>query len=156
MTKEGNDTFGGQISYATDSYGASFTAASVENYDTDSDRNFYGFNGYWTPAETGLIPSISAGYEIGDAKGMNETTQWFVGLQWDEAGPGTFGTAVGNTGAQTGITKNDNDPELIMWEAFYSYEINDGMTITPLVYTKETVAGSEDLTGVMVKTSFSF
>ena len=156
MTKEGNDTFGGQISYATDSYGASFTAASVENYDTDSDRNFYGFNGYWTPAETGIIPSISAGYEIGDAKGMNETTQWFVGLQWDEAGPGTFGTAVGTTGAQTGITKNDNDPELIMWEAFYSYEINDGMTITPLIYTKETVAGSEDLTGVMVKTSFSF
>ena len=43
-----------------------------------------------------------------------------------------------------------------MWEAFYSYEINDGMTITPLIYTKETVSGSEDLTGYMVKTSFSF
>jgi len=156
MTAEGSDTFGGQLSYAADSFGASLTYANVENFDTDSDRNFYGFNAYWTPSETGLIPSVSAGYEIGDAKGMNETTQWFVGLQWDEAGAGTFGTAIGNTGAQTGITKNDNDPELIMWEAFYSYQVNDGMTITPLIYTKETVAGSEDLSGYMVKTSFSF
>jgi hypothetical protein len=156
MTAEGSDTFGGQLSYTADSYGASLTVASVENFDTDSDRNFYAFNGYWTPEETGFIPSVSVGYETGDAKGMNETTQWFVGLQWDEAGPGTFGTAIGNTGAQTDVTVNDNDPELIMWEAFYSYEINDGMTITPLIYTKETVAGSEDLTGYMVKTSFSF
>ena len=43
-----------------------------------------------------------------------------------------------------------------MYEAFYSYDINDGMTITPLIYVKETVAGTDDKTGVMVKTSFSF
>ena len=43
-----------------------------------------------------------------------------------------------------------------MYEAFYSYAINDGMTVTPLIYTKETAAGSDDKTGVMVKTSFSF
>ena len=42
-----------------------------------------------------------------------------------------------------------------MYEAFYSYPINDGMTITPLVFVKET-SGTEDTTGVMVKTSFSF
>jgi len=43
-----------------------------------------------------------------------------------------------------------------MYEVFYSYPINDGMTITPLVYFKEAPIGSEDITGVMVKTSFSF
>ena len=43
-----------------------------------------------------------------------------------------------------------------MYEAFYSYAINDGMTVTPLIYVKETAAGSDDLTGIMVKTSFSF
>ena len=44
-----------------------------------------------------------------------------------------------------------------MYEAFYSYAVNDGMTITPLIYTKETAADvADDLTGVMVKTSFSF
>ena len=43
-----------------------------------------------------------------------------------------------------------------MYEAFYSYELNDGMTITPLVYTKEFASGTDDETGLMVKTSFSF
>ena len=43
-----------------------------------------------------------------------------------------------------------------MYEAFYSYPVNDGMTITPLVYVKEFASGTDDETGVMVKTSFSF
>ena len=154
MTKEGSDTFGGQLSYSADSYGASITYANVEGGDgLNDDRNYLGLNGYWTPAETGAMPSISAGYEVGSADGLSDTTQWFVGLQWDEAGPGTFGTAIGTIGASVG---DKYDPEFLMYEAFYSYEINDGMTITPLIYTKETAAGSDDLTGIMVKTSFSF
>jgi hypothetical protein len=154
MTKESKDTFGGQLSYTADSYGASITAANVENgAGLNDDRNYWALNGYWTPSETGLIPSISGGYEVGTGKGLSDTTQWFVGLQWDEAGPGTFGTAIGSNGASIGDVY---DPEYLMYEAFYSYDINDGMTITPLVYVKETAAGSDDLTGVMVKTSFSF
>ena len=44
-----------------------------------------------------------------------------------------------------------------MYEAYYSYAINDGMTITPLIYIQEdATAGEPDRTGVMVKTSFSF
>jgi len=158
MTKESNDSVAGQLSYAADSYGASLTLATVENFSGVNDRNFYGLNGYWTPSETGAVPSISVGYEIGEAQNLGDTSQWFVGLQWDEVGPGTAGIAIGNTGAQTDENANlsTGDPELVMYEAFYSYEVNDGMTITPLIFSKETVAGSDDLTGVMVKTSFSF
>ncbi len=160
MTKESADIFGGQLSYSTDSYGASITLANVENYSGNNDRNFWALNGYWTPSETGFIPSVSLGYEVGDAQGLDDTSQWFIGVQWDEAGPGTFGAALGTTGASTDRIINSGigrmDPELLMYEAFYSYEINDGMTITPLVYYKETVNTSDDLTGVMVKTSFSF
>ena len=44
-----------------------------------------------------------------------------------------------------------------MYEVYYSYPINDGMTITPVVFIKETsTSGVNDETGVMVKTSFSF
>jgi hypothetical protein len=44
-----------------------------------------------------------------------------------------------------------------MYEAYYSYALNDGMTITPLVFIKEVAAAnSDDETGIMVKTSFSF
>ena len=148
LTKEGYDVYGGQLSYAANSYGASITYANVEGTD---DTTFWGLNGYWTPSESGSMPSVSVGYEMGDPETAKDSTQWFVGLQWDEAGPGTFGTAVGTIGSVT-----DGDPEYLMYEAFYTYEVNDGMSITPLIYVKETAASSDDLTGVMVKSSFSF
>ena len=48
-------------------------------------------------------------------------------------------------------------PDRMMYEAYYSYEVNDGMTITPLIYTVEGEnAADSDETGIMVKTSFSF
>jgi len=158
MTKEGADSLAGQLSYAADQYGASITIASVEGADgANDDRNYYGFNGYWTPSDTGAIPSVSVGYESGDAQGLPDTTQWFIGVQWDEAGPGTLGAAYGTIGSYKGAVLGERaDDEFYMYEAFYSYPVNDGMTITPLIYVKETAAGSDDLTGIMVKTSFSF
>ena len=146
LTSEGYDTYGGQLTYTADSYGASVTYANVEGTD---DTTYWGLNGYWTPAETGTaVPSISVGYELGDPTTAADTEQWFVGLQWDEMGPGTLGAAVGTNGA---ITEGATD--YYMYEAFYSYPVNDGMTITPLIYVAE---GSTDSTGIMVKTSFSF
>jgi len=48
-------------------------------------------------------------------------------------------------------------PERMMYEAYYSYAVNDGMTITPLIYSLEGVDDADsDETGIMVKTSFSF
>ena len=44
-----------------------------------------------------------------------------------------------------------------MYEAYYEYPVNDGMTITPLVFVQDSSTdGVDDTTGVMVKTSFSF
>ena len=43
-----------------------------------------------------------------------------------------------------------------MYEAYYVYPVNDGMTITPLVYTIDSGDATNDETGIMVKTSFSF
>ena len=147
MTKEGYDTYGGQLTYTADSYGASVTYANVEGA---TDATYWGLNGYWTPAETGTaVPSISVGYEMGDPATGKDTTQWFVGLQWDEMGPGVLGAAIGSNGAIT-----DGASEYAMYEAFYSYPINDSVTITPIVYIEEE-SGTDD-TGILVKTSFSF
>ena len=59
------------------------------------------------------------------------------------------------------MSSNENftsaQTETYTYEASYTYPINDGMTITPLVYVKEvSTTGSDDETGMMVKTSFSF
>ena len=158
LSKESADAFGGQLSYAADSYGVSVTYANIESTTTTDngtkrdqlDTVYWGLNGYWTPSESGSLPSISVGYEMGDPEASSDdTTHYFIGLQWDEVGPGTFGAALGTTEHTT-----SSATEYLMYEAFYSYPINDGMTITPIVYIKET--SGDDQTGVMVKTSFSF
>ena len=160
LTKESADAFGGQLTYTGDSYGLSATYANIETAATgtttavaDSDVTYWALNGYWTPSESGSLPSISVGYETGDseAASVKDTSTFFVGIQWDEVGPGTFGAAMGTTGHIS-----DGATEYYMYEAFYSYPINDGMTITPVVYVKELASPNMDETGVMVKTSFSF
>jgi hypothetical protein len=148
FTKEGNDSYGAQLTYTDDSYGASLTYANVES---TNDTTYWGLNGYWTPDSTGSAPSISVGYEMGDPASGNDTTQYFVGLQWDEVGPGTLGLALGNTGPIA-----DGATEYNMYEVFYNYPVNDGMTITPVIYSREDTGANDDDTGVLVKTSFSF
>tara|TARA_B100000579_G_C22786238_1_gene832018 strand:- start:219 stop:1559 length:1341 start_codon:yes stop_codon:yes gene_type:complete len=152
-TKEGLDAYAGQLAYSTDTYGFSVTFAEIEP-DTTSNDKFTAINAFYNPEEGGF-PSISIGYEWGDdgsaASTADETSSYFVGLQWDELGEGTFGIAAG-----THTPVIENGDELLMYEAYYSYPINDGMTITPLVYTKDQAAGTDDETGIMFKTSFSF
>ena len=151
MTKEGTDTYGAQLSYAADQYAASVTYA---NYDTSTtDTTYWGLNGYWTPAETGTaVPSISVGYEVGNPNNTSvDTSHYFIGAQWDEIGPGTFGVAMG-----TKEHTADTAVEYLEYEAFYSYPINDGMTLTPVIFVRETAEGTDDETGMAVKTSFSF
>ena len=152
VTKGSLDSYGLQLTYTDDSYGASLTYANVET-STSADTKYLGFNGYWTPESTGSTPSISVGYEFGDPEGTNSpsnTTQYFVGLQWDEVGPGTLGVAFGTTGAIS-----NGKEETTQYEVFYNYPLNDGMTITPVLYSKEVVS-ADDQTGILVKTSFSF
>jgi hypothetical protein len=151
MTKDGSDYYGAQISYAADNYGASVTYANTEKTANSSteDQTLLGLNAYYVPDSS--LPTISVGYEMGDPETDKDTRQWFVGLQWDEMGPGTLGVAAGSKGAT-----RETDNELLAYEAFYSYPVNDGMTITPAVFIMENATGSEDETGVVVKTSFSF
>ena len=149
FTKEGRDVFGGQVTYTGDSYGVSVTYSDFEN--ASSDYTYTAINAYYTPESAGSLPSISAGYESGETStsGYADSSQWMVGLQWDEVGAGTLGAALGTYGHIA-----DNATEYYMYEAFYSYPMNDGMTLTPIVFIKETSGNDE--TGVMVKTSFSF
>ena len=154
MSKETLDAYGVNAAYTGDNFGVSVTYGLVETSSIDEDT-FTAFNGYYAPE--GFPASISVGYEIGEDgsvtdKTADELTSFFVGLQFDELGPGSAGIALG-TKTPT-VEKTD---EQYMYEAYYSYPINDGMTITPVVFIKETTtAGVDDETGVMVKTSFSF
>ena len=153
FTDESLDAYALNTAYTADNYGVSVTYSVVETSTTEEDT-YTAFNAYYLPEGTGL-PSLSIGYEIGDIGGaaatVDEKTSFFVGASWDEIGPGSAGVAVGHSSTVEGTD------EAYQYEVYYSYPINDGMTITPLLYSKDNVtSGADDTTGVMVKTSFSF
>ena len=150
MTEESTDAYGANVAYTGESYGLSITYGLTESSATDEDT-YTAINGYYTPDG---LPSISVGYEIGDIGGaaaaVDENTSFFVGLTFDEVGPGSAGIALGHS------TREGSDEEY-MYEVYYDYPVNDGMTITPLLFIQEaSAAGVDDTTGAMVKTSFSF
>ena len=154
MTDESDDAYGINAAYTADNYGVSLTYGVQETTDgnTSDEDTFTALNAYYTPEG---FPSISVGAEFGkdgDVVDTDELTSYFVGLTWDEVGAGSAGIALG-----TKTPTVENADEEYMYEAYYSYPINDGMTITPLVFIKENATdGVDDETGMMVKTSFSF
>ena len=154
------DAYGVNAAYTDDNYGLSVTYAMVDSTVTsgnvttaDGEVDTYtAFNAYYS-FDNGV--SLSGGYEFGDLGGEADTVDgvinYFLGVS-APAGPGELGAAFGTYGGQT-----EGSTEELMYEAYYSYPVNDGMTITPLVYVKEkATVGTPDQTGIMVKTSFSF
>ena len=152
FTEESGDSFALNGAYTGDNYGISLTYASVENATLTDENAFTALNAYYTPE--GSLPSISVGYEIGDiggaGAGVDEQASFMIGLTWDEVGPGSAGVALGHSNT------NEGGDELYQYEAYYEYPVNDGMTITPLIYTLDAAGDADDTTGMMVKTSFSF
>jgi len=155
MTDESLDAYGANIAYTADNYGLSATYGNIESTTivaAGEVDTFVALNAYYT-FDNGM--SVSAGYELGDLGGAPATTDesvnYFVGIN-GAVGAGELGAALGTSGGQ----REGTDEEL-MYEVYYSYPVNDGMTITPLLYVKEQATdGTPDLTGIMVKTSFSF
>ncbi len=138
------DAFGINAAYSADSWGAALAYGSDDN-GTGEDITAWGFNGYYTFD----LASISAGYETAETGGT-DSSGYFVGLTFPEVGPGSVNIAAATTGLFA-----DDATETLIYEASYSYALNDGMTITPGVFITE-VDGGDDLTGIAVKTSFSF
>ena len=153
LCEAGVDAFGANLAYDGGNYGVSLTYGVLES--GVNENKYTALNGYYS-LDNGI--SLSAGYELGDLGGnaatADESQAYFFGVN-GEVGPGELGAAIGTAGSMTEVA--GAIPEQIMYEAYYSYAVNDGMTVTPLIYVKEgaTTAASDE-TGIMVKTSFSF
>ncbi len=164
FTDKSRDAFGGQLSYTGDNYGISFTWANIEDDDQVQGHNHgtdqgstqsTGINAYFSP-DLVNFPTISVGFESNhdDSTSLNDTndesTHYFVGLQWDELGNGSFGAALG-----TKTPTPENGTAQVQYEAYYAYNYADGITITPLFYSREN-SGSQDDSGFGIKTTFEF
>ena len=136
LTEEGSDVYGIEAAYSADSYGVSVA------YSDDETTTGWGVNGYYAFDAV----TLSAGVESVDDGATAEG--FFVGLSFPEVGAGSLDIGMGTTG-----NFKDGDTEYYTYEASYAYPLNDGVTITPGVYIIE---GTTDVTGVALKTSFSF
>ena len=135
----GTDFVGIEGAYTAEYWGVSLAYTDAE------ETTYWGLNGTYSFD----VASLSVGFETEDAEGSDEAFGWFAGLTFDEVGPGSLSVGMATTDNYT-----DDDDEYYVYEASYAYPVNDGMTITPGVYTSEAAGG--DTTGVIVKTSFSF
>ena len=94
--------------------------------------------------------TLSAGVESVDDGATAEG--FFVGLSFPEVGAGSLDIGMGTTG-----NFKDGATEYYTYEASYAYPLNDSVTLTPGIYIKEGAGLNDaDITGVALKTSFSF
>jgi len=146
LSKEGTDSYGIEAAYTADSYGLA-VAYVYDDKGTATETTSWGINGTYT-FDSANLPTISVGYETQETSGT-DSSGYFVGLTWPEVGPGSV-----SVGAATAGNFADSATEYMIYEASYSYPVNDGLTITPGVFVEET--SGDDLTGIIVKSSFSF
>ena len=161
LSDEGADAFGAQVAYTGDNYGVSVSWANIENHDalnaltgSTGSTQSRAVNAYYTP-EIENFPSISVGFETSHddtlAANEDETSHYFVGLQFNELGNGTFGAALGSKAPY-----KENSNALTMYEVFYSYNYADGITLTPIFYGKENSGSTQNETGIIVKAAYSY
>ena len=138
LSDEDASTIGLEAAYTADTYGVSL--AYTDNDEAGGDTSFYSIQASYTPD---AAYSVSAGYEFDD----DDADSIFLGLT-TEVGPGSL-----SLGASTQELADDHDDNY-MYELAYSYDVNDGMTVTPGLFIIEDA--DDDEFGMVVTTSFSF
>jgi len=140
--------------------------ASADTTCTDGDYTAYGLRGYWTPDESGAIPSVQVGYDWAnydeaDSGEAEETNGWMVGLGWKDLfiDGNRAGVAYGSAQAATKIKGGGTDPEEdnTRWEAYYEFKVNDGVSVTPALFGGTDIGAKyKDVSGAVLLTEFRF
>jgi len=166
-----------QVSLATswkdgwnnDGYYQSALATASPNNTANSDMTAYALRGYWKPDETGVVPSVQLGYDWatidGAASGEAEETEgWMLGLGWKDLfmDGNRAGFAIGSAQSATKVKGGGSDPEEdnTRWEVYYTFKVNDGVTVTPAVFGATDVTNASgtvsDVDGAVLLTEFRF
>ena len=123
----------------------------------DSSTNI-GLRGWWRPEETGgATPSISVGFDTSETENSSNsnTNMYFVGLTWQDMfqADDRIGIALGQP-----QKREDETTDPFAWEAYYQFQVNDSVTLTPAVFGASDRNGDADgdLTGVVVETTLKF
>jgi hypothetical protein len=166
--------WGAAVAYrngTTDTRTINANGSADNNLWVGQNSNNFSIAGYWQPLETGLIPSISAGYGFTDLSGTArrststsatppapaaDSQSWYVALQWDDAFAkgNAAGVALGqNPSAGQGV----DDP--LSLELYYKFQVTDNISITPGLFyitNSSNQVDNQDLWGGVIQTQFRF
>ena len=141
--------------------------------------NSFGLSAYWSPEESGWIPSISTGWGINtttvEDSALNSGTSqsWYVGLEWSDVfiEGNSAGMAVGQATFVTDLDVDGDEPWVgdgnYAWEWWYMFQVTDNISITPALFYLSApqaydfrIANDRDDTfsnfGGLIKTTFKF
>jgi hypothetical protein len=145
LTREGDDVVTGSIGYDGEGWGAGVILASGDKNGSDTtDYDAWGWGVYYEPEDW---PRFSAGFDKKENDGSADTDSWFVAGDYDGWGPGTLSAAYQ-------VVDNETDV-LGAFELYYNWEIADGISLQPGIFTQE-VANASDETGIAIETIFKF
>ena len=105
-----------------------------------------------------------ASYDEATAGEAEETEGWMLGLGWKDVfiDGNRAGFAIGSAQAATkvksgGTVTEDPEEDNTRWEAYYQFQVNDGVSITPAVFGGTDVgAADKDVNGAVLLTEFRF
>jgi len=149
----------------TDTYFASSDAGTRA---AGSSETAVGLRGYWKPEEVGVIPAIQVGYDTtsidDNGTDVKDADGWMIGLGWkdvivdgNKAGV-AFGSRMTASAYGTGSTETEGAKDSFSWEAYYSFKVNDNVSITPAIFENSdpNTGTTDDNNGYVVLTEFRF
>jgi len=151
---------------STNGYDSYFHSADAKG--TEGDLTAYGLRAYWKPETTGAIPEVQFGYDFGtydeaDAGEAEDIAGWMIGLGWKDVlmDGNSAGVAYGSRMAATSYKGNsateDVSEDNKVWEAYYTFKVNDGVSVTPALFGGSDVeAADKDISGAVLLTEFKF
>ena len=145
LTREGDDVYTASVGYDGQNWGGGLIAASGDDNGGTAEATSWGYGIYWSPEESGA--SVSLGFDTQDNEGAADNDAWTIAVDYEGWGPGTLSAAYQSV-------DNESDT-LAKMEVYYNWEVADGITIQPGIFTNE-VASADDETGVVVETYFKF
>jgi len=145
---DGDDVSTFTLGYDGDGFGGGLVIASNDGDVGTAGYDTFGAGIYYTPES--IDATFSVAYDTKDPETGSDETDLFIGVDY-EVGPGTLSAAWN----QTEVDGGSDNLDVSGFEVSYSYAVNDGVTVTPGIFTIDDGEGEED-TGVVLETAFSF
>jgi len=171
LTEQGSDDVTAQVAWTGDNYtlAAAYTTSDGGNtantadasdfdawgisaqYDLD---NGISLNAGWGSKSPEKESNLGADAVDNTADDIEDETTWSIGVVWSDFGSegNTLGFAYGTAEGHRDDSGYD-DP--VAYEIYYSMAVSDNITVTPAYFNVER-NGADDVTGGIVKTTFTF